>query len=129
MATQVNDNHGKSTLPSAEVRVIRWRGGQHPTYQAIAQRLEQEGLRPYSWSQGPNFRDGLRSHGYSKVLYCVEGALEVIVPDLNQRIVLRPGDRLEVPRGVRHAMIVGPHGARCVESAMQNVAPKTQKLQ
>ncbi len=105
--------------PIADIRIIRWRGGQHPTYQTITRRMQEEGLRPYAWSNGPNFRYTARSHGYSKVLYCVEGSLEVILPDANQSVVLRPGDRMELPRGVRHAAIVGPSGAQCVESAKQ----------
>jgi len=101
------------------IKVIRWRGGQHPTYQTITQKMQQEGLRPYTWTNGPNCRDTVRSHGYNKVLYCVEGMLEVVLPDVNQTVVLRPGDRMELPRGVRHATIVGPRGAQCVESIMQ----------
>ena len=81
--------------------------------------MQQEGLRPYTWSNGPNFRHTTRSHGYNKVLYCVEGSVEVVLPDVNQSVVLRPGDRLDLPRGVRHAAIVGPGGAQCVESPKQ----------
>ncbi len=103
----------------SDIRVIRWRGGQHPTYQTITQKMHEEGLRPYAWSNGPNFRYTVRSHGYCKVLYCVEGSLEVILPDVNQSVMLRPGDRMELPRGVRHATIVGPRGAQCVESVKQ----------
>ncbi len=101
---------------AAEVKVVRWHGGQHPTYQAITRQMNDEGLRPYSWSQGPNFRYGARSNGYKTVLYCVEGWLEIILPDMDQSVVLRPGDRIDMPRGVRHAAIIGPRGARCVES-------------
>lgn len=106
-------NPNQSTSP--EVKVIRWRGGQHPTYQTIARLMENEGLRPYAWTQGPNARQALRSHGYSKVMYCVDGVVEVILPDFDQRVTLRPGDRMDVPRGVRYAIIVGARGARCVE--------------
>jgi quercetin dioxygenase-like cupin family protein len=103
----------------SSIKVIRWRGGQHPSYQTITQKMHDEGLRPYTWSNGPNCRDTVRSHGYSKVLYCVEGSVEVVLPDVNQTVVLRPGDRMELPRGVRHATIIGPRGAQCVESIMQ----------
>lgn len=104
-----------ATAVVAEIKVIRWRGGQHPTYQTITRRMEQEGLRPYAWSQGPNARQALRSHGYSKVLYCVEGSIEIILPDINQRVQLRPGDRVDLPRGVRYAAFIGPRGTKCVE--------------
>lgn len=98
-----------------EVKIVRWRGGQHPTFQTISRLMEKEGLRPYSWWMGPSTRHAVRSHGYNKVLYCIEGAIEVILPDINQRVVLRPGDRIDLPRGVRYALYVGATGARCAE--------------
>ena len=101
----------------SEIVVTRWRGGQHPSQQAIVRKMEEEGLRPYAWTNGPNFRYAIRSHGYGKVLYCVEGSLEINLPDMNQRVVLRSGDRIDLPHGVRHAMIIGSSGARCLESA------------
>jgi hypothetical protein len=112
-------NMNSSRNPISDIRVIRWRGGQHPSYNTISQKMQEEGLRPYAWSNGPNFRYTPRSHGYCKVLYCIEGSLEVILPDVNQSVVLRPGDRMELPRGVRHATIIGPRGAQCLESVKQ----------
>jgi hypothetical protein len=98
-----------------EIKLTRWRGAQHPTLQGITRQMEQEGLRPYSWSNGPNFRIAAKSHGSTKIMYCIEGSLELVLPDLNQTIVLRPGDRVELPCGVRHAAMTGPRGARCLE--------------
>jgi mannose-6-phosphate isomerase-like protein (cupin superfamily) len=117
--TGQNRNSASASTPTSAtpaIKIIRWRGGQHPTYQAISQKMTQEGLRPYAWSNGPNFRQAARSHGYHKVLYCVEGTLEVVLPDMKQSILLRPGDRVDLPRGVRHESITGPRGAQCLES-------------
>ena len=100
-----------------EIKVTRWRGGQHPTLEAISQKMQQEGLRPYASSNGPNTRIAARSHGYSKVLYCVAGSVDLFFPDVNQTLALRPGDRVELPLGLRHATIVGPQGAQCLECA------------
>ncbi|MHB8626128.1 MAG: cupin domain-containing protein [Aggregatilineales bacterium] len=100
------------------VKVTRWRGGQHPSLPLIAQRMTQEGLRPYRWSNDPNFRYPARSHTYAKVLYCVQGSLDIILPDRAELITLHPGDRLELARGIRHAQIVGPNGAQCLESEL-----------
>jgi mannose-6-phosphate isomerase-like protein (cupin superfamily) len=117
--TGQNRSSASASAPASDapaIKIIRWRGGQHPTYQAISQKMTQEGLRPYAWSNGPNFRQAARSHGYHKVLYCVEGTLEVVLPDMKQSVLLRPGDRVELPRGVRHEAITGPRGAQCLES-------------
>jgi mannose-6-phosphate isomerase-like protein (cupin superfamily) len=105
----------RGEVSKPEIRVQRWRGGSHPTHQAISTQMQKEGITPYMWTQGPNFRFPLRSQGYDKVLYVVEGTLEVILPDSDQRIVLRPGDRLELPRAARHAAIVGRAGVKCIE--------------
>ena len=104
-----------STQP--QVRVARWRGGHHPTLEKITQRMREERLRPYVWVNAPNYRYPVRSHGYDKVLYCVQGSLEIMLPVTRQRITLQAGDRIELPRGVRYGVIVGPLGAQCVEGS------------
>ncbi len=99
------------------VRVIRWSGGQHPTLSTITRQMQKEGLRPYTWDNTPNHRYAVRSHGYLKVLYVIAGTLEITLPDSNQSVKLRSGDRVEIPAGIRHGAIVGSHGAQCVEAA------------
>ena len=101
------------------IALTRWHGAQHPTQQAVMTRMQAEGLKPYLTSYGPNARDAVWSHGYGKVLYCVEGSLEISLPDLRQTIVLKPGDRLELPRATRHGVTVGLNGARCLEGALR----------
>ena len=100
------------------VQVRRWSGGQHPTLPAITRQMQQEGLRPYMWMNMPNHRYAVRSHGYHKVMYVIDGTVEITLPDSNQRVILRSGDRLDVPAGVRHGTIVGSGGARCVEASL-----------
>jgi len=101
-----------------QVRVARWRGGQHPTLDNITRRMKDEGLRPYVWVNAPNFRYPPRSHGYDKTLYCVQGSLEITFPETKQRVTLRSGDRIDMPHGVRYSAIVGPNGAQCVEGSI-----------
>ncbi|MDZ4763462.1 MAG: cupin domain-containing protein [Chloroflexota bacterium] len=105
-------------IEDSAVRVIRWTGGQHPTLSIITRQMQKEGLRPYTWDNTPNYRYACRSHNYTKVIYVVEGTLEITLPDSNQRVKLRGGDRVEIPVGVRHSTIVGGAGAKCVEAAM-----------
>ena len=100
-----------------QVSVTRWRGGQHPTLENITRRMVDEGLRPYVWVNAPNFRYPLRSHGHDKIFYCIQGSLEITLPQLKQRFTLRSGDRVDLPRGVRYSAIVGPSGAQCVEGS------------
>jgi len=100
-----------------QAKVVRWRGGQHPTLENITRQMREEGLRPYVWANAPNFRYPVRSHGYDKTLFCVQGTLEITFPKTKQRVMLRPGDRVDVPRGVRYSAIVGPTGVQCVEGS------------
>ncbi|MGQ9887797.1 MAG: cupin domain-containing protein [Aggregatilineales bacterium] len=100
------------------VRVTRWTGGQHPTMSTITRMMKAQGLRPYMWTNTPNHRYAVRSHGYDKVLCVVEGALELVLPDSNQRVRLRPGDRADIPAGTRHGAIVGSNGVTCVEASI-----------
>jgi quercetin dioxygenase-like cupin family protein len=106
------------SINQTSVRLTRWRGGEHPTFSAITRQMKKEGLRPYMWVNMPNHRYGVRSHGYEKVLYVIEGTVEITLPDSNQRMILRAGDRVDIPAGVRHGTIVGTNGAKCVEAAV-----------
>jgi mannose-6-phosphate isomerase-like protein (cupin superfamily) len=102
----------------AAVRLTRWSGGQNPTLSSITRLMQKEGLRPYMWENTPNYRYAVRSHGYSKVLYVVEGSVEISFPDSKQSVRLKSGDRLEIPNGVHHSVIIGSSGAKCVEAAI-----------
>jgi mannose-6-phosphate isomerase-like protein (cupin superfamily) len=106
------------TIVQKDVKITRWRGSEHPTFSNITRQMKKEGLRPYMWTNMANQRYGVRSHGYDKVLYVVDGSIEVSFPDLGQQLVMRPGDRVDVPAGVRHGTIVGNKGACCVEAAV-----------
>jgi mannose-6-phosphate isomerase-like protein (cupin superfamily) len=100
-----------------EIRVTRWSSGQNPTLSSITRLMQRDGMRPYVWENTPNYRYPIRSHGFGKVLYVVEGSLEVTFPDSRQTVRLRPGDRIEIPQGVHHAVVVSNSGVKCVEAA------------
>lgn len=73
------------------------------------------GSRPHQeWSNGPHTRYTEHTHPFEKLLICLEGSLVFYVPG-QRALELRPGDRLVLPAGTRHAVRVGPQGVRCVE--------------
>ena len=106
-------------LVETAVHCRRWQGGQHPTVSAITRLMQKEGLRPYMWRMQSNQRHAVRSHGYHKVLYVVDGTVEVVFPDSNQGTKLRGGDRLDIPAGVRHGIIVRNGGVTCMEASIR----------
>lgn len=81
--------------------------------------MKQENLRPYLWQNTPNHRYAVRSHNYKRVIYVMQGSIEIVLPDANQQTRLQRGDRVDIPPGVRHGVIVGSRGARCAEAAVR----------
>jgi quercetin dioxygenase-like cupin family protein len=75
-----------------------------------------EGLSPYSWSNGPHDVYAAHSHGYSKVIYVVKGSITFGLPDLGKQLALKAGDRLDLPAGIVHDARVGADGVVCLEA-------------
>jgi quercetin dioxygenase-like cupin family protein len=78
-------------------------------------RLRGEATGCYSWSNGPGDRYGAHSHGYEKVLYCVDGSITFVLESEGRSIALKAGDRMVLPAGTRHSAVVGPAGCTCIE--------------
>lgn len=77
--------------------------------------MADEGLDPYSWSNGPFDVYSAHSHSYDKVIYVVQGSITFGLPELNQSLRLKAGDRLDLPAGVVHDAHVGSEGVVCLE--------------
>lgn len=78
-------------------------------------RLRSEASDCYSWSNGPGDRYPPHTHGYEKVLYCMDGSITFVLTAPDQRLELKAGDRMVLPAGTVHAAEVGPHGCTCIE--------------
>lgn len=74
-----------------------------------------EGLEPSTWSNDPGYEYGWHDHPYHKVLVCVAGS--IVFHTEEGDAPLRPGDRLDLAPGTRHAATVGPNGVTCMEAA------------
>lgn len=77
--------------------------------------MADEGLDPYLWSNGPFDTYSAHSHGYDKVIYVVFGSITFGLPELGQSLMLKAGDRLDLPAGVVHNATVGAEGVVCLE--------------
>ena len=78
-------------------------------------RLRHEATGCYTWSNGPNDTYAPHSHGYEKVLYCVDGSITFVLGSAGKRLELAAGDRMVLPAGTVHGAEVGPHGCTCIE--------------
>jgi quercetin dioxygenase-like cupin family protein len=78
-------------------------------------RLQKEATGCYSWSNGPGDIYAPHSHGYEKVLYCVDGSITFVLEATGRRLELKAGDRMVLPAGTVHAAEVGPRGCTCIE--------------
>jgi quercetin dioxygenase-like cupin family protein len=96
-----------------DVQVDR-QSGTPPDAIAIEKRLRTEARDVYGWSNGPGDRYEQHAHAYHKLLYCIHGSIDFILGD-GRALTLRPGDRMLLPAGTRHAALVGPDGCACVE--------------
>ncbi|HEY8854684.1 MAG TPA: cupin domain-containing protein [Candidatus Dormibacteraeota bacterium] len=86
-----------------------------PTSEDLMTRLRNEAGDCYSWSNSPGDTYAPHSHGYEKVLYCVDGSITFMLEGTGERLRLAAGDRMVLPAGTIHAAEVGPHGCTCIE--------------
>jgi quercetin dioxygenase-like cupin family protein len=98
------------------VKVTRWQGAPSPSVQQIEQTIAQEGHTFFAWSNAPGDRYSAHTHAYDKLLYCLRGSITFDLPQSNESIELRAGDRLELPKGTLHSAVVGSNGVLCCEA-------------
>ena len=89
---------------------------------SVEQSLRAEADHCYRWSNGPGAVYAVHDHPYRKILYVDQGSI-TFEPAGKPAIVMRPGDRLELPAGTPHGAVVGAEGVTCWEGQA-----KEQKL-
>jgi mannose-6-phosphate isomerase-like protein (cupin superfamily) len=97
-------------------QVTPWAGSAPPGQSMLWRRMTDEGLSPYSWSNGPHDVYSAHSHSYDKVIYVVQGSITFGLPELDKNLTLKAGDRLDLPANIVHSAIVGPQGVVCLEA-------------
>ncbi len=97
-------------------QVTAWAGSGPPTQAALSKLMADEGLNPYSWSNGPFDVYAPHSHTYNKVIYVVQGSITFGLPELDRKLTLKAGDRLDLPAGTVHDATVEAEGVTCLEA-------------
>ena len=93
-----------------------WAGSDPPTKSTLMQLCAQEGLSPDQWSNGPNDVYSAHKHSYDKVIYVVSGSITFGLPEKGHEILLKAGDRIDLPADTVHNAVVGPQGVTCLEA-------------
>ena len=83
---------------------------------SLRERLQDEGLAPSAWGNGPHDRYGAHDHGYDKVIVVAAGSIRFGLPERGDGHDLVAGDRLELPAGTAHDALVGGSGVTCLEA-------------
>ena len=73
-------------------------------------------LTPQRWRNAPGDTYAAHSHGYHKILHCLQGSITFILSE-SERYELHAGDRLDIEPHTPHAALVGPEGVTCIEAA------------
>jgi uncharacterized protein YjlB len=100
--------------PAAPERVRGYHASAMSDSSALRARLNDEGLDPGAWSNGPGDAYARHQHGYDKVIVVAAGSVSFGLAD--RAIELATGDRLELPAGTEHDAQVGPSGVSCLEA-------------
>ena len=93
-----------------------WADSDPPTEARLMQLCADEGLSPYQWSNGPNDVYTAHKHSYDKVIYVLRGSITFGLPEEGRSILLKAGDRLDLPANIVHDAVVGPQGVICLEA-------------
>ena len=76
--------------------VTPWAASVPPTQSALWRLMTDEGLNPYSWSNGPHDVYAAHSHTYNKVIYVVQGNITFGLPESGEYFTLQAGDVVEI---------------------------------
>ena len=96
--------------------VTPWADSDPPTESKLLQLCVDLGFSPYQWSNGPNDVYSAHKHSYDKVIFVVRGSITFGLSEEGREILLKAGDRLDLPANIVHNAVVGPQGVVCLEA-------------
>ena len=89
---------------------------------SVEQRLRAEAEHCYQWSNGPGAEYAVHTHPYRKILYVERGGI-TFTPTAGAAIVMRAGDRVDLPANTPHGAVVGSDGVVCWEGQAKAAKP------
>ena len=89
---------------SQQIRLIRGTVGATPSEQEAEARLHQEGYRPFRWTDVPGSTYPRHQHMNDECIWVISGEITINIE--NQDYILKPGDRLYLPKSIPHTACV-----------------------
>ena len=102
-------------VSTTSVTVQSWQSTETPDEVSIHQLMTAEGLKIYRWSNAPAEVYDAHTHDFHKVVYVVDGSITFNLPEHDQSLYLKIGDRMDLPAGIVHEAVVGDDGVVCLE--------------
>lgn len=99
-----------------DVQILRWPHSHRLPESEIVAYFSAHDLDCHRWEKEPRSPFAVHDHPYDKILFCIEGSISFTVEKTGKEINLLPGDRLILPKGIRHSAVVGPDGVSCIQS-------------
>ncbi|MCB9079891.1 MAG: AraC family ligand binding domain-containing protein [Anaerolineaceae bacterium] len=99
-----------------ELKITPWIKEEAATADELLEQMDDYDSKVYRWSSPADYVFAGHTHGFHKLLYVVEGSIKFDFPTRHKSVTLNPGDRLELPAGVRHSAVVGASGVECLEA-------------
>jgi quercetin dioxygenase-like cupin family protein len=102
------------SFPSFEkpcVRVALWEAATPPSEETLRGQLSAEGYGVVRWQNEPRTGYPPHAHIYPETLWVITGSVSALLPAELRILELLPGDRVELPAGMLHAVVAGPEGA------------------
>jgi len=96
-------------------KLTPWREEAAATEDLLRQKLGADGFKVSSWSKNAGEGMDEQEQAFTRAFACVKGMLRVNLPGDNDYADLLPGDRVELPPGTKHSVMVGPAGVTCLE--------------
>jgi quercetin dioxygenase-like cupin family protein len=104
------------SLSTVHKAIQKWAGGSGLNQFAIQHLLRMEGVQPMTWLGTPGNIYYLRTMPHHRIIWVAEGSMIVELPEEGRWIKLEKGDRLDLPPGAPHQIVVGKHGVVCLEA-------------
>ncbi len=89
--------------------------------------MNTEGLQPNRRFGAPGDRRRTHILSHHQVIYVLKGSITIGLPERDQQLTLRAGDRLDLSAGVAYHAIIGSKGLVFLEAHCYS-KPKTKKL-